>query len=365
MKKRIMLAIASVFFCGASAICSPANSAAIAPMPVDQELLLTFGENPLEELNDYEKYEKKLGTKFKGTEDLNFLKEVASWLGTPYKYGASNKGKGTDCSGFVGGAYKNAYNIKLNRTSSSMVLDVNKVDRNELECGDLLFFANDKGSIYHVAIYLANDVFIHSATSKNIGVKTESLNLGYYKEHFYCAGRVKSLDKRGSNPQEKKEEPKEIVNGTNKNDKKVTVEKSYSAYSNDFGVEFKGNEDLNILKELSDWMGTPYKSGQSERGVGCDCPGLVQGVFKNACKISLNRDPEKLMKNLKKTTKAKLKFGDIVFYKKGNNYPIIGIYLGNSKMVYTSVSKGVMLIDINTIKSYNMHFCGSVPALNY
>ncbi len=313
-------------------------------------------------MNDYEKYGKKLGTTFKGTEDLTLLKEVTSWLGTPYKYGASNKGKGTDCSGFVSGAYKNAYNIKLNRTSSSMVLDVNKVDRNELECGDLLFFANENGSIYHVAIYLANDQFIHSATSKNVGVKTDNLNSTYYKQHFFCAGRVKSLDKRT----QQNDKPKsEIVNGADKTDNATTVERSYADYSKEFGVKFNGNEDLNILKEISSWMGTPYKSGQSVKGEGCDCQGLILGVFKNACKISLNRDPELLMKNLKKTDKKKLKFGDIVFYKKNSNYPIIGFYLGDSKIVYTSVSKGVMILDMNSVTSYNLHFCGSVPALNY
>ena len=31
---------------------------------------------------DYDKYGEKLGTKFKGTEDLKLLKEIVSWLGT-------------------------------------------------------------------------------------------------------------------------------------------------------------------------------------------------------------------------------------------------------------------------------------------
>ena len=314
--------------------------------------------------NEYEKYERILGTKFKGTEDLDFLEEVSSWLGTPYKYGTSIKGRGTDCSGFVSGVYINAYNIKLNRSSSSMVQDVNKVKRNELECGDLLFFANEKGSIYHVAIYLANDVFIHSATSRNVGVKTDNLNSTYYKQHFYCAGRVKSLDRRNQN--DNKPSDDENINDYNNNDNNATEKRAYAYYSKKFGVKFKGNEELKILKEISSWMGTPYKSGKSLKGKGRDSPGLVTGVFKNACKITLTRGPELLMKKLiRKTDKKKLKFGDIVFYKKNSSYPIIGIYLGDSKLVYTSVKKGVKMLDMNRVTSCKLYFCGSVPALNF
>ncbi|MBQ5453951.1 MAG: C40 family peptidase [Bacteroidales bacterium] len=316
---------------------------------------------------DYDKYGEKLGTKFKGTEDLKLLKEIVSWLGTPYKYAASNKGKGTDCSGFVSGVYNNVYNIKLQRSSSSMVVNVNKVNRNELECGDLLFFANDKGSIYHVAIYLANDVFAHSATSKNIGVKTDNLNSTYYKKAFYSAGRVKQLDKRGTVSEDEKSTSNSVVSGIDKDKNNKTnesVEDLYAQYSRDFGVKFSGKEDLTILKEIHSWLGTPYQSGQSQKGVGADAAGFVSGVFENACKVLLSRTPDKMKKNLSKTSKNQLKFGDVVFYKKGESYPIIGIYLADGKIVYTSVSKGVITVDMKAV-TFSVNFMGSVPALNY
>ena len=40
------------------------------------------------------------------------------------------------------------------------------------------------------------------------------------------------------------------------------------------------------------------------------------------------------------------------------------IYIGNNKIVYTSVSKGVMVIDMSAV-TFGLHFCGSIPALNY
>ncbi len=147
-------------------------------------------------IDEYDTFSKKLGVKFKGTEDLKLLEEVSSWLGTPYKYAYSTKGKGTDCSGFVSQVFMNTYDIKLARSSSLIGSNVNKVDRKDLECGDILFFANSKGHIYHVGIYLGDNIFIHSATTKNVGVKTETLALDYYRHHYYMAGRVKPLDTR-------------------------------------------------------------------------------------------------------------------------------------------------------------------------
>ena len=35
-----------------------------------------------------------------------------------------------------------------------------------------------------------------------------------------------------------------------------------------------------IADEAMEWIGTPFAWGQSVKGVGCDCKGLVQGVFR-------------------------------------------------------------------------------------
>ncbi|MCQ2973286.1 MAG: C40 family peptidase [Bacteroidales bacterium] len=144
---------------------------------------------------EYKKYSEKLKTQFKGTEDLAMLKEISEWIGTPYKYASAKKGVGTDCSGFVTSVYLNVYNIKLNRSSYDIINNVDVVDRSKMDFGDILFFADEKGKIYHVGIYLGNNNFVHSATSNNVGVKIDNLNSTYYKQHFYKAGHVKGLKK--------------------------------------------------------------------------------------------------------------------------------------------------------------------------
>lgn len=142
---------------------------------------------------EYKKYSEKLHTQFKGTEDLALLKEISEWIGTPYKYASAQKGVGTDCSGFVTQVYKTVYGIQLNRSSYDIIKNVDVVSRSNMKCGDILFFADDKGKIYHVGIYLGQDNFVHAATTKNVGVKVETLNLQYYKDHFYKAGHVKGM----------------------------------------------------------------------------------------------------------------------------------------------------------------------------
>lgn len=303
--------------------------------------------------DDYEKYGKKLGVKFKGTEDIALIKEVASWLGTPYKYADNTKGKGTDCSGFVSTVFKNVYGEKLYRTSGSMVLNVNKVDRDKLECGDILFFANAKGSIYHVAIYLGDNIFIHSATSNNVGVKTETLTLNYYKEHYYMAGRVKSLDKRIAQAVPQPEKPAQPVDETHAIAEKPAT---YDEFAEQMGVAFNGNENKKLLTEISEWMGTPFYTGKAEKNVGTDGIGFVTSVFKNVHGTSYERNAEKMMAALQEVKKDDLQFGDIVIYKKDDKYPVIGIYLGDNKIAYTSM-KGVATVDM-AIGAYELYFCG-------
>lgn len=38
--------------------------------------------------------------------------------------------------------------------------------------------------------------------------------------------------------------------------------------------------DQRIAAEAMEWVGTPFKWGQSVKGVGCDCKGLLAGVFR-------------------------------------------------------------------------------------
>lgn len=143
---------------------------------------------PLEEKSAEEFFSQKLNMRFAEPEKWQFAETVARWIGTPYRYGRSSR-KGTDCSGFVTSIYREVYGVKLSRSSHSMFRDVQRINREEMQTGDLVFFRRSpKQPIFHVGIYLKNNKFIHSAS--NGGVMVSSLKEPFYRNHFYAAGRV-------------------------------------------------------------------------------------------------------------------------------------------------------------------------------
>ena len=136
----------------------------------------------------YAYYSKKLGINLTGKENKKLIKTVAEWKGTPYKYGGTTKA-GTDCSGFVSSVYREVYGKKLHRTSRDMYkYDVSKISKSNLKCGDLIFFKTSGKKVSHVAIYIADNKFIHAASK---GVVVNDLNDSYYKKTYYKSGRVK------------------------------------------------------------------------------------------------------------------------------------------------------------------------------
>lgn len=112
---------------------------------------------------------------------------IQSWMGTPYSYGGTSK-DGVDCSGFVGSIYQEVYNKRLHRVANDMQQDCQLITRSELREGDLVFFTNSKGRVSHVGIFLKNDIFAHSSTSR--GVIISRLGDSYWSNHFFKGGRV-------------------------------------------------------------------------------------------------------------------------------------------------------------------------------
>jgi probable lipoprotein NlpC len=136
----------------------------------------------------YNYYAQNLGVNLDYTEDKALIETIYEWIGTPYRSGASSK-KGTDCSGFVSSVYKEVYGINLSRSSRSMFHDVQRIKKDSLRAGDLIFFKRAPNQpIYHVGIYLKDNKFVHSAT--NGGVIISSLNQQYYRRNYFAAGRV-------------------------------------------------------------------------------------------------------------------------------------------------------------------------------
>lgn len=129
-------------------------------------------------------------TEMKKGRERQIVEEAMKWLGTPYRYGASEKGRGTDCSGMVLVVYQDITGVKLPRNSAKQAEFCKKLKQSKVRPGDLVFFATgkDPNKISHVGIMLDSDKFIHASTSK--GVVISDVTAPYYQRTFMMYGRV-------------------------------------------------------------------------------------------------------------------------------------------------------------------------------
>lgn len=127
--------------------------------------------------------------KLKGL-DKKIVEESLTWVGTPYKYAGSDKGKGTDCSGLVLKVYEDVVGVKLPRNSGKQAEFCKKIGKKSVKAGDLVFFATgkDKKKISHVGIMIDDVQFVHASTRK--GVIVSEVTTPYYQRTFMMYGRV-------------------------------------------------------------------------------------------------------------------------------------------------------------------------------
>lgn len=133
-----------------------------------------------------------LGFDIEYSDDHPLMIEAASWLGTPYKSGGTSR-QGVDCSGLTTEIYRNVYHVQLPRTSSQQyeARGLRHVGRRHLQQGDLVFFHNGKKrkQCNHVGIYLKNDLFLHTSSSR--GVRVDNLTSEYWQRHWLNGGHLR------------------------------------------------------------------------------------------------------------------------------------------------------------------------------
>ncbi|WP_447497380.1 C40 family peptidase [Clostridioides difficile] len=109
------------------------------------------------------------------------IAEAKKHLGKPYKWGG-NGPSNFDCSGLMVYCFKKV-NVNLPRTSRQQATKGKKVEKNNLQAGDLVFFHNP---ISHVGLYIGNGEFIEAPTTgKNVRISKLSS-----RKDFNTARRV-------------------------------------------------------------------------------------------------------------------------------------------------------------------------------
>lgn len=164
--KPIKLLLTSIVFIFLFTGCFSNSSVTLNPKP-----------NPNLEFRDYEANQKLYN---------QLLAHYKQWKGVKYKYGGTTK-RGVDCSAFVQNAYRNAFKIRIPRTTKLQSQVGQEIGMADLQIGDLIFFKTGYKT-RHVGIYLGGGEFMHASTKK--GVTISSLDNPYYIKQLWKIQRI-------------------------------------------------------------------------------------------------------------------------------------------------------------------------------
>jgi len=114
-------------------------------------------------------------------------------IGVKYKWGGNDPSQGLDCSGFVKYVFQNSLKLTLPRTALEMSRVGEKIDREELKPGDLVFFNTLKRQFSHVGIYLGDNRFVH-APRKGRRIEVVNITDKYWSTRFNGARRMSDHD---------------------------------------------------------------------------------------------------------------------------------------------------------------------------
>jgi cell wall-associated NlpC family hydrolase len=149
---------------------------------------------PESNLNQEEEPAPRFLGKWDDSKERDLMVKISKgFLGAPYRFGGMSL-RGLDCSAFVKRIYS-IFDINLPRTAREQAQVGQKVSREELAVGDLVFF-NTRRYISHVGIYIGNNEFVHASSGHAREVRVDSLNQPYYNKRFVKAVRLKDLEEK-------------------------------------------------------------------------------------------------------------------------------------------------------------------------
>ncbi|MCP4971717.1 MAG: peptidase P60 [Arcobacter sp.] len=121
-------------------------------------------------------------------DSLNMKNELMSfyseWKGTRYKAGGKTK-KGIDSAALTQIIYDEKFNLKVPRKAYKQAKSGLKIEKENLEMGDIIVFKRKKE--FYTGVYLDNNKFMHSSFK---GVTIDNLNKSPYKYIYYTARRI-------------------------------------------------------------------------------------------------------------------------------------------------------------------------------
>lgn len=122
------------------------------------------------------------------------------FLGVPYRRGGNTVETGFDCSGFVRAMYQQTVGLILPRKAEQQAAATEKIDRADLQPGDLVFFNTMRRAFSHVGIYVGEGKFIHSP-KPGAEVRVENMGVAYWNRRFDGARRVHAAAQETATPE--------------------------------------------------------------------------------------------------------------------------------------------------------------------
>jgi len=123
-----------------------------------------------------------------------------------YRRGGTSIKTGLDCSAYVQKVFR-MVGMDLPRTAREQFGVGMEVARNALRLGDLVFFKRSQAKRpAHVGIYIGNDQFIHSSTTKR-KIRVDSLNTRYFSARFIGGRRVQEIKESPRVPRPEMDDP--------------------------------------------------------------------------------------------------------------------------------------------------------------
>jgi len=115
------------------------------------------------------------------------LAKIMSLMGVPYTFNGTDT-TGFDCSGFTAAVFASTLQRTLPHSSQGQFTLGAFVDRDSLQFGDLVFFADGGDEPSHVGIYVGDGLFAHASVS--LGVTVSLLENSYYKKRYLGSRRL-------------------------------------------------------------------------------------------------------------------------------------------------------------------------------
>jgi cell wall-associated NlpC family hydrolase len=119
----------------------------------------------------------------------NLVFDAMGFLGVPYRRGGTSASTGFDCSGFVRSMFEQSVGKVLPRRASDQAAVTEKIDKQDLKPGDLVFFNTMRQTFSHVGIYVGDNKFIHSPKPGQ-QVRVDDMRQAYWERRFTGARRV-------------------------------------------------------------------------------------------------------------------------------------------------------------------------------